>query len=392
MGTCTVYLLLMALHVLGIILNIRLLLSCFAYQDIFQNINALVIFQSILHLTLLALNADDTMKTFSNKQQLEQGDINGVLITTVSFFLVSNTMAMIAVEYPSVFCLKQSPSVRTAMFGTLVAGVSTVLFWTVFFILEPLCNSQIASTMACTLLLLIIIVVVWRICGAEEHANTRNEIKQSSGHVVELLIADNTSAFVATCFLVLVIFTLSLPAIEYLPDVQEGHFEAVSFVKKVLHLFAMCFGVGIVLPLIFSRVMEQIDGFSNEAFLIIWGSPWGGSVTVIEEFTFIIASWVIRARPQFFHTFSVILILSNYRKCVVKPRFLKTYHGVLCTPDLVYCFFELVSYSFQRESIKYMNSGRNSWLWIIIQNLLICHHLALITHDATMSMNCGNFV
>ena len=47
--------------------------------------------------------------------------------------------------------------------------------------------------------------------------------------------------------------------------------------------------------------------------------------------------------------------------------FLKTDHGRLCTPDLVYCFFELVSYSFQRESIKYMNSGRISWRWILIQ-------------------------
>ena len=42
-------------------------------------------------------------------------------------------------------------------------------------------------------------------------------------------------------------------------------------------------------------------------------------------------------------------------------------HGLLCTPDLVYCFFELVSYSFQRESFRYMNSGRNSGLWILIQ-------------------------
>ena len=47
--------------------------------------------------------------------------------------------------------------------------------------------------------------------------------------------------------------------------------------------------------------------------------------------------------------------------------FLKTDHGRLCTPDSVYCFFELVSYSFQRESIKYVNSGRISWLWILTQ-------------------------
>ena len=267
----TVYLLLMALHVIGIISNIRLLLSCFTYRNNFQNSNALVIFQSILHLTLLALNADDTMKTFStDKQQLERSDINGVLITSVGFFLVYNIMAMIAVEYPSVFCLKQAPSARTAMFGTLVAGISTVLFWTGFLTVEPaLCNSQIASTMTCSLLLLIMVAVVWRICGAAEHANTRFEIKQSSGHIVELLKADKTSAFVATCFLVLVIFTLSLSAIGYVRNVQEEHLEAVIFFKKVLYLFDMCFGVGIVLPLISSRVVEQIDGFSNEEILII---------------------------------------------------------------------------------------------------------------------------
>ena len=47
--------------------------------------------------------------------------------------------------------------------------------------------------------------------------------------------------------------------------------------------------------------------------------------------------------------------------------FLKTDHGRLCTPDLVCCFFEFVSYSFQRESIKYMNRGRISRLKIPIQ-------------------------
>ena len=48
--------------------------------------------------------------------------------------------------------------------------------------------------------------------------------------------------------------------------------------------------------------------------------------------------------------------------------FLKTDHGRLCTPDLVYFFFELVSYSSQRESIKYMNPGRISWLKSPIQS------------------------
>ena len=71
--------------------------------------------------------------------------------------------------------------------------------------------------------------------------------------------------------------------------------------------------------------------------------------------------WSVFRKPQFFHTFSVILILSNYKIVWQYQGFLKTDHGILCTPDLRYGFFELVSYSFQRESIKYMsymNSGR----------------------------------
>ena len=65
--------------------------------------------------------------------------------------------------------------------------------------------------------------------------------------------------------------------------------------------------------------------------------------------------------------------------------FLKTVRtGLLCTPDLVYSFFELISYSFQGERGKCMNLGRISWLWIPVQ---ISRHLALITHDATMSVH-----
>ena len=33
--------------------------------------------------------------------------------------------------------------------------------------------------------------------------------------------------------------------------------------------------------------------------------------------------WSVFRKPQFFHTFSVILILSNYRKCMGKSRFSK---------------------------------------------------------------------
>ena len=63
-----------------------------------------------------------------------------------------------------------------------------------------------------------------------------------------------------------------------------------------------------------------------------------------------------------------------------KLRFSKNWSPTSLYSDLRYSFFELVSYSFQRGSIKYMNLGRISCLWI-------SSHLALITHDATTSVN-----
>ena len=45
-----------------------------------------------------------------------------------------------------------------------------------------------------------------------------------------------------------------------------------------------------------------------------------------------------------------------------KSSFRKTDHGLLCTPDLVYCFFEFITYTFQIERVNYINSGRISWL------------------------------
>ena len=52
--------------------------------------------------------------------------------------------------------------------------------------------------------------------------------------------------------------------------------------------------------------------------------------------------WSVFRKPQFFHTFSVILILSNYRKCMGKPRFSKNWSRTSLRSRFS-CFFELVS-------------------------------------------------
>ena len=80
-----------------------------------------------------------------------------------------------------------------------------------------------------------------------------------------------------------------------------------------------------------------------------------GSPVSIEEFTLIVAS-IFR---YIFCNFDTVELQKMYEKIKVS---LRTDRGLLCTADLVYCFFELVSYSFQRESLKYMNSGGINWL------------------------------
>ena len=73
-------------------------------------------------------------------------------------------------------------------------------------------------------------------------------------------------------------------------------------------------------------------------------------------------------RDQFLESLIFSIHFLSFWYCrITENGWEKTDHGLLCTPVLVYRFFELVSYSFQRESIKYVNSGRISGPWIPIQ-------------------------
>lgn len=60
-----------------------------------------MILQAILQLTLLGLNADDSMNLFTKQQQLGWCNVNGVLIISVGFVFFYNMVAIIAIEYPS---------------------------------------------------------------------------------------------------------------------------------------------------------------------------------------------------------------------------------------------------------------------------------------------------
>ena len=272
-----VYLLLMAFHVVGVMFTVRMLLSCFRDKEkypIFQKCRAVIMLQSILHLVLLALNVDESTKVFSNELQLEWCTTNCFLNISVGFVLIYNLLAMLAIEHPSVVCLKRSLSPQAAMLGTLTAGVSTagILYWAGFYTVEILCASQIVSTVACSLLLLLMLSIVWQICrNTAEYATTTNSSVKSSYNLMDLLSKNKTTISVTVCFLLLVALTFSLKAILSVINFHDiKQMEEIWFFERVLYLFVTCFGVGIPLPIIFQQMIdfsanaEPINDYCNE--------------------------------------------------------------------------------------------------------------------------------
>ena len=90
---------------------------------------------------------------------------------------------------------------------------------------------------------------------------------------------------------------------------RQSHFITFIFIKTMSYdiLVQMAYSSWIHIFVAFSlkRVTCKFKQFTNSE---VQRSP-----------------WLVFGKPQFFHTFSVILILSNYRKCVGKPRFSKNW-------------------------------------------------------------------
>ena len=65
------------------------------------------------------------------------------------------------------------------------------------------------------------------------------------------------------------------------------------------------------------------------------------------------------------HTFSLILILSNYRKCMGRSRFSKIWSRTSLHSrfSVLFLWTRKLLFSNTKHQMKYMNSGRNSGLW-----------------------------
>ena len=92
-------------------------------------------------------------------------------------------------------------------------------------------------------------------------------------------------------------------------------------------------------------------------------------------------------KPQFFHTFSIILILSNYRKCMGKSRFSKNWSRTSLHSRFSVLFLWTRKLLFSKRKHRIYEFRKKQRGFNSNTNLRISLHLALITHDATLSVD-----
>ena len=179
------YLFLMALHLIGVLFNIRMLASCFkdkAKYTILQKCRPVMISQSILHLTLLALNADEVTKAFSSEQSHDWCGTNSDLMTSVGFLMIYNLLAILAIEDHTILGLKREVSTKVAMSGTLTAGTVScgMLLWAGAASTPEVNHSYLVSSVARTLMMFVLLLLAFMICTQVDHDADKTSTDETS--------------------------------------------------------------------------------------------------------------------------------------------------------------------------------------------------------------------
>ena len=218
-----------------------------------------MIFQCSLHLILLAVSANEVTKAFSKEQKQEWCGPNGVLMTSVGFFLIYNLLAILAMEDHTIVCLKRELSPKMAMSATLMAGIFScgILFGANVLSTAELCASHIASTTACSLMMIVLLLLAWRICTHADHHTTKTSTETS-------LLLNFMSKNKATALLtVLIVVCIVLTILEVLSSVvtrfheSNVKFNETKFYKNIFYLNVIWFSVGIALPFIFQQLIDS---------------------------------------------------------------------------------------------------------------------------------------
>jgi len=276
------YLIMMVLHLVGVLFNIRMLTSCFkdkASHTILQKSWRFIVWQCILQVTFLVLNADEVTRAFGD-QGSECCQTNKILTTSVALFIIYNLLAILAVEDHAIVCLKRELSPRVAMSATLTAGVTSCgILLLVGAISSPaLCVSHIASSFACTLMILLLLVLVFRICTQADQDTVKSSTEETSlllGFLSKNKTAAFLTAFVALVCTTMIIFQLLGTVASFITVVTSGYTQEnytefphrVGFLQQIFYLNITWFVVGIALPVIFRQLIDSsvdIKVFSDD--------------------------------------------------------------------------------------------------------------------------------
>lgn len=214
-----------------------------------------MICQSILQLILLSLNANEATIAFKNKQEEEWCGTNSILMTSVGFLMIYNILAMLAIEHHTMVGLTKAISPKAALIFLVVISGGIGLFLVIFSAAD-LCSSHLAITVACLLIMGLVLVVSWRICtftedDSEELADT---------NTLQGFLRKNK---MSVCYTILIsIGIITIIALDVTCSViyrfqnSEEMLRCIRFVERVIYLYVMCFAVGISLPLHFRQIIE----------------------------------------------------------------------------------------------------------------------------------------
>ncbi|KAJ7379677.1 hypothetical protein OS493_014081 [Desmophyllum pertusum] len=249
-----------------------MLASCFkdkAKKTVLQKCRPFMIFQCILHLTLLALNTNEAVKAFGNDQGQKWCGTNSVLMTSVGFVMTFNILAILAIEDHTILCLKREVSPAEAMAATLVAGMIScgVLFWAGVLSVEGLCSSHIASIVACSLLWLLTSWVLWRICTQVELVTRSTETSLLLDFLNKNKMAVFFSALIVVCIILIIILDVISSVVSSFEQTEE-EFQDIKSFERVIYLYVMCFAAGVALPSFFQQLLDSSDNGSDEKVLM----------------------------------------------------------------------------------------------------------------------------
>ena len=225
--------------------------------------------QCILQLALLALNANEATTAFGTERSQEWCGTNSVLMTSVGFLMIYNVLVMLAIEHHAMVGLRSEPSPKVAllMFGILTFG--TVFSITVFSVTE-LCASYTTLTVACSLLMFLILWVLWRMCTHVDHDTP----KTSTETCVELdfLSKNKTVVFFSTFIVLAIVLKIILDVISSVVfnfKEFEEEFQGIQFFEKVIFMYVICFAVGISLPLHFQNLIDFTPKEADETAILV---------------------------------------------------------------------------------------------------------------------------